>query len=139
MSFEAALSYRELGLLRLAHGRKGDRERAEASLRQARALFQDVGSRRLVAEVDGLLDALGRDCAPSPRAGALSGREREVADLVAAGFSNRRIARRLVISEKTAAHHVGSILNKLGFGTRAEIAAYVARQPVAPGTPAINR
>ena len=139
MAFEAALGHRESGLLRKARGRKGDRERAEASLRTARAHFLEVGAQRLVAEVDGLLDALTVNNRPSPRGASLSGREREVAELVAAGLSNRQIARRLVISEKTAAHHVGSILNKLGFGTRAEIAAYVARLPVAPDSPAINR
>ena len=132
MAFEAALAHREAGLLRMARGRKGDRERAEASLKSARALFLEVGAQRLVAEVDGLLAASEGTACSSPRGTSLSGREREVAELVAAGLSNRQIARRLVISEKTAAHHVGSILNKLGFGTRAEIAAYVARQPVTP-------
>jgi DNA-binding NarL/FixJ family response regulator len=102
-------------------------------------LFLEVGAGRLVADVEGVLAAPDRGACSSPRAGALSGREREVAVLVAVGLSNRQIAGRLVISEKTAAHHVGSILNKLGFGTRAEIAAYVARQPATPGTQAINR
>jgi DNA-binding NarL/FixJ family response regulator len=57
----------------------------------------------------------------------LSAREREVAELVAQGLSNREIAERLFITEKTAAYHVGAILNKLGFTSRAQIAAYMAR------------
>ena len=73
-------------------------------------------------------DADGGRAAPvGGSAGRLSPRERDVSMLVAAGLSNRQVAERLYISEKTAAHHVGSILGKLGFGSRAEIAAYVAR------------
>jgi non-specific serine/threonine protein kinase len=53
----------------------------------------------------------------------LAAREREVAVLVAQGLSNRDIAARLVISERTAETHVQHILNKLGFGSRAQIAA----------------
>ncbi|NUR99997.1 MAG: helix-turn-helix transcriptional regulator, partial [Kribbellaceae bacterium] len=58
----------------------------------------------------------------------LSPREREVAELVAAGASNREIATRLVISERTAQNHVQHILSKLGFVNRAQIAAWMSRQ-----------
>jgi DNA-binding CsgD family transcriptional regulator len=58
----------------------------------------------------------------------LSQREREVAELVADGLSNREIATRLVISERTAQNHVQHILGKLGFINRAQIAAWVSRQ-----------
>lgn len=50
----------------------------------------------------------------------LSPREREVLALVAEGLSNRAIGRRLVISEKTAGHHVASIFTKLGVHNRAQ-------------------
>src|SRR5438132_5462536 len=60
---------------------------------------------------------------PSP---ALSRREREVAALVAQGLSNRDIAERLFISERTAEGHVEQICNKLGFRSRAQVAAWVA-------------
>jgi DNA-binding CsgD family transcriptional regulator len=59
---------------------------------------------------------------------ALSRREREVADLVAEGLTNREIAERLVISERTAEGHVEQIRNKLGFHSRTQIAAWVAEQ-----------
>ena len=55
----------------------------------------------------------------------LTAREREVTQLVAAGLSNPQIAERLVISPETAAVHVKHILSKLGFTSRAQIAAWV--------------
>jgi DNA-binding CsgD family transcriptional regulator len=58
----------------------------------------------------------------------LSPREREVAQMVAEGLSNREIAERLVLSQRTAANHVQHVLTKLGFARRAEIAAWVARE-----------
>ena len=60
--------------------------------------------------------------APDP----LSPREREVARLVADGLSNREIAARLVISERTAQNHVQHILDKLGFANRAQVAAWAS-------------
>lgn len=65
---------------------------------------------------------------PERSPGALSPREEEVADLVAQGLSNREIAETLVISERTVESHVQSILNKLGFHARTQIAAWVVAQ-----------
>jgi predicted ATPase/DNA-binding CsgD family transcriptional regulator len=56
--------------------------------------------------------------------GPLTAREREVAALIARGLTNREIATKLVISERTADAHVQHILDKLGFGSRAQIAAW---------------
>lgn len=64
---------------------------------------------------------------PSPPAvSPLTRREREVADLVAKGLSNKEIAATLVITIRTAQTHVSHILTKLGFTSRAQIAAWVA-------------
>jgi len=59
-------------------------------------------------------------------AGSLTRREREIADLVASGLSNKEIATKLVISPRTAEGHVEHILGKLGFTSRAQIAVWVA-------------
>ncbi len=55
----------------------------------------------------------------------LTRREREVANLVAEGMTNRQIAERLYISERTAQTHVQHILTKLGFSARSQIAAWI--------------
>ncbi|ATL66549.1 ATP-binding protein [Nocardia terpenica] len=64
---------------------------------------------------------------PYLRRGAdmLTRREKEVARLVAAGYSNKRIAAELVISVRTAETHVEHILTKLGFGSRTQVAGWV--------------
>ncbi len=51
----------------------------------------------------------------------LTGRERQVASLIAQGESNREIAEELVVSERTVETHVANILNKLGFTSRAQV------------------
>jgi non-specific serine/threonine protein kinase len=55
----------------------------------------------------------------------LTRREHEVAELIAEGLTNRQIADRLVIAERTADTHVQNILAKLGYVSRAQIAALV--------------
>ncbi|MBC2637805.1 MULTISPECIES: protein kinase domain-containing protein [unclassified Rhodococcus (in: high G+C Gram-positive bacteria)] len=68
---------------------------------------------------------------PQPAAGEtakLTKRERQIAEAVAEGLTNRAIATRLVISPRTVQGHVEHILSKLGFNTRAQIAAWVVEQ-----------
>jgi non-specific serine/threonine protein kinase len=81
--------------------------------------------------VEALDYALGKEPAPpKPADNPLTRRETEVAELVAAGLTNREIAARLVIAVRTAETHVEHILTKLEFTSRAQIAAWVAgRQP----------
>jgi DNA-binding CsgD family transcriptional regulator len=62
-------------------------------------------------------------------AGILAKREAEVAGLVAGGLSNKQIGARLFISERTVDSHIRSILNKLGFSSRAQIAAWISSTP----------
>ena len=62
---------------------------------------------------------------PAPTT-SLTPREREITALIAHGYSNKGIADELVISPATAARHVANILSKLGFTSRAQIAAWAA-------------
>ena len=72
--------------------------------------------------------------ASARRGGHLTRREREVAALVGAGLTNREIADRLVISERTAEGHVANILARLELTRRSQIAAWAVRQELArPG------
>jgi DNA-binding CsgD family transcriptional regulator len=70
--------------------------------------------------------AAGGDATAS--AAQLTRRELEVAELVARGFSNVAAARQLYLSPATVATHVSRILEKLGFSSRVEIAAWVVEQ-----------
>ena len=65
--------------------------------------------------------------APPVAPAALSRREREVAQLLAHGLSNREIAGRLYLSERTVDNHVHHILDKLGFDSRVQVATWLAR------------
>ncbi len=60
--------------------------------------------------------------------GGLTRRELEIAELLAEGLSNKDIATRLVISQRTAETHVDRILSKLGFTSRLQVASWVAEQ-----------
>jgi DNA-binding CsgD family transcriptional regulator len=102
-----------------------DQQAAQA----ARVLFERIGADLGVQRTERVLRRLG--AWPSSDAGAagpLSPRELEVAGLVAEGLSNPAIARRLYLSRPTIAHHVAHILAKLGFASRAQIAAWVVQQ-----------
>jgi DNA-binding CsgD family transcriptional regulator len=66
----------------------------------------------------------GADAVTEPS--VLTPRELQIAMLVARGLSNKAIADELVISPATAARHVANIFTKLGFTSRAQLAAWVA-------------
>ncbi|MEB3369722.1 LuxR C-terminal-related transcriptional regulator [Saccharopolyspora mangrovi] len=69
----------------------------------------------------------------------LTRREGQVARLVAEGLTNREIAEHLVISPRTAESHVENILSKLGYTSRAQIAAYVRADLSPDSRPAQSR
>jgi DNA-binding CsgD family transcriptional regulator len=58
----------------------------------------------------------------------LTAREAEVAQLVAQGLTNRAVAERLVLSERTVEHHVRSVLSKLGLSNRAQVAVWASQR-----------
>ncbi|GDY31082.1 LuxR C-terminal-related transcriptional regulator [Gandjariella thermophila] len=70
---------------------------------------------------------------PADPAARLTRREWEIAELVAQGLSTRKIAERLVIAPRTVDTHVENMLTKLGFNSRARIAAWVSQQEAEPG------
>jgi len=66
----------------------------------------------------------------------LTDREREVLSLVAHGLSNKAIADRLAITERTARTHVSNILGKLGLASRTQAALYAVEHGLAVSEPA---
>jgi DNA-binding NarL/FixJ family response regulator len=103
----------------------GQRSVAIVEGRRALAAFEQLGAARDADAAAALLRSLGDSARTGPKhVGVLTRREQEVLRLVAAGLSNPEIARRLFISRKTAAHHVSSVLAKLGLRTRAEAITY---------------
>ena len=77
--------------------------------------------------------ALGFLCAPASPGPRLTGRELEVAGLVAEGLTNQAIARRLSVAPRTAEAHVENIRRKLQVRSRAQIAAWVTEHQLRPG------
>ena len=63
-----------------------------------------------------------------PQADRLTPRESEVVKLIAEGYSNKRIAEELVISEKTVGRHRANVLEKLGMHDRVELTRYAIRR-----------
>jgi len=94
----------------------------EAEFKTGNRLSRDAALRLALGESD----QVGVAVSDAGAGGLLAKRELEVARLVAEGLSNKRIAARLFISERTVATHVGNILNKLGFNSRAQIAGWMA-------------
>jgi DNA-binding CsgD family transcriptional regulator/tetratricopeptide (TPR) repeat protein len=115
--------------LELARASAGDvPELAREEARAAQAAFRMLGATRGMDAAAALLRELGGGTAAGPRLqGELTAREREVLALVSRGMTNAEIARTLVISEKTAGHHVSRILSKLGVRNRAEAATRAPR------------
>jgi predicted ATPase/DNA-binding NarL/FixJ family response regulator len=100
-----------------AHGRNLDREQA---IRLALGETQDSEHPPSGPDTNSATD---------PAQTPLAKREVEVARLVAEGLTNKQIATRLFISERTVDSHIRSILTKLGFRTRTQIATWIAARP----------
>ena len=79
--------------------------------------------------LDAVLDFLPEPASPGP---LLTGRELEVAGLIAEGLTNQAIARRLSVAPRTAEAHVENIRRKLQVRSRAQVAAWVTEQRLRP-------
>jgi DNA-binding NarL/FixJ family response regulator len=116
------------GRARLELARLETGELAKLHARTALAIFTRLGAGRDAVAAGALLHDLDAGGRGAPRIeGDLTAREREVLELLGEGLSNQAIAARLSISPRTAEHHVGRILGKLGFQRRAEAAAHALR------------
>src|SRR5690606_29688800 len=132
---------RAAALLRLAEvaAAAGERAGAVEAVREAHSIATDLVATPLTVAADTLARRLGlRGRGPAaddpPARETLTRREREVLRLVAAGYSNRRIAEELYITAKTASVHVSRIIAKLEVGNRTEAAAVARRRgPAARG------
>jgi ATP/maltotriose-dependent transcriptional regulator MalT len=96
-----------------------DEDAATAELNAARAVFHQLGAAPDLAHADSLLQKKA-----SPGDDRLTEREIEVLRLIASGMSNRDIAGKLRISDKTVARHVSNIFVKLDLPSRAAATAY---------------
>ena len=119
----------ERALLELSYGqvlrRCGRRRAAAKQLEAARDRLTGLRARPYLERCEQELSACGLD--PAKRSDVdpsrLTGQELAVARLVAVGMSNRQVASKLFISIKTVQFHLTHIYAKLGFGSRAELAA----------------
>jgi DNA-binding NarL/FixJ family response regulator len=108
----------------------GDREGAIHELRSVHDVFARLGAERELAATREQLRALGTR-PPSRTVGAgaagLTGREVEIARLVAARKSNKEIGKALQISARTVSTHLSNIFGKLSVGSRGELTDLVRR------------
>ncbi|MFF8279220.1 LuxR C-terminal-related transcriptional regulator [Streptomyces lateritius] len=109
-------------LLAAADRAAGDEEAARLELAAARATFERLGAAPDARRAAALL--AGRPGTRGTLPGGLTSREAEVLRLVAAGRTNKDIARTLVISEHTVARHLNNIFAKLDVTSRAAATAY---------------
>ena len=125
----------QAGRARTLAGRAADDEIGLPLLERAESELGGCGAVRLRDEAARELRRRGvktgarrRRSAGGEGLDSLSGREREVADLVAAGRTNREIAGELFLSEKTVESHMSRLFGKLGVRSRAEVAEAVGRE-----------
>jgi DNA-binding CsgD family transcriptional regulator len=128
---QAVTQYRYADALLRQHG---DRDHARRAAAAALEIAERLGAAPLAAEIRQLAQRGRLDLTPPPQPEPdataatadrldITPREAEVLALLAAGRTNREIARTLFISDKTASVHVSNLLRKLGAANRAEAAA----------------
>ena len=109
------------------------RSQAAASVTQGRTIAARLGAASIVAEADALMARTRLSPAPVPRAPVedrpygLTEREYEVLALLGTGATNRQIARKLFISDRTVGVHVSRVLHKLQITNRAQAAALAVK------------
>ncbi|HEX6547496.1 MAG TPA: AAA family ATPase [Candidatus Dormibacteraeota bacterium] len=131
--------------LGLHHRGRRRREEAEREFAAARAIVQELARGIPDEPLRGSFErAAGKVIPPPPRRtgrraaketfGGLTAREREVAVLIGHGHTNRAIAATLFLSDETVVTHIKHIFSKLGFESRARVAAWAAEKGlISPG------
>ncbi len=117
---------RSLLILGQVERRRKARRQSREALTRARDLARAVGHQPLLALIDQELPRV----AAAHADGKLTATERRVADLIAAGATNRDAAAALFVSVRTVETHVASVYRKLGVRNRAELAHRFAPDPV---------
>jgi DNA-binding CsgD family transcriptional regulator len=117
--------------LELDRGGPASRGRARAHLSEALRICEAAGIASEIARLQERLRGLPEAGKHAKLPAGLSPREAEVLRLVAVGKSNREIAERLVVSERTVANHMASIFNKLAVDNRAAASAFAVRHGLA--------
>jgi DNA-binding NarL/FixJ family response regulator len=106
-------------LMAVAYRQLGDEDAAKLEFASARRVFERLGATTDLARLDAAVDEQA-----SHSSNSLTTREVEVLKLLASGATNREIAHKLSISEKTVARHVSNIFMKLDLSSRAAATAY---------------
>ncbi|MGP4043061.1 response regulator transcription factor [Streptomyces sp. 2A115] len=110
--------------------RAGKRREADTVLNNARDAYLALGARTYVERCDRELKAGGLHTTRlAPGLSQLTPQEQAVAQLVAAGATNKRTALELYISVKTVQYHLTHIYTKLGIHSRSELAARFRELP----------
>jgi DNA-binding NarL/FixJ family response regulator len=107
-----------------ASRRLGDVDNAQLELSAARDVFKELGAAADLALTEGAFATAHLRKIAAPQQNPLSERETEVLRVVAEGMTNKQIAGKLSISEKTVARHLSNIFAKLDLSSRAAATAY---------------
>ena len=114
----------------------GDRDAALEELRRIHDVFQRIGAKPELKKTRGMFGELDTRPPSIPKgsgAEALSQREMEIARLVALRKSNKAIAKELGISPRTVSTHLSNTFQKLGIGSRGELADYAREHSLLEG------
>jgi DNA-binding CsgD family transcriptional regulator len=144
---QPAMQWRSAAALARCLLAQGKRTDAERYADEARRTIDDISARVPDEAVEGIEGASLREAqlparrydTPARRAkrefGGLTAREREVAVMIGEGKSNAEIAATLVLGRRTIETHVSNILGKLGFSSRAQIAAWAVERRLSSEPP----
>ncbi|MBA2581059.1 MAG: AAA family ATPase [Thermoleophilaceae bacterium] len=121
--FHAEAQY-ELAAVLARREDRGDLTRARSLVADGARQATELGMAPIATKAANLIEKLHASDTPAK----LTRRERDVAELVAKGMTNREIAEQLYLSERTAQNHVQHILTKLALSNRSQIAVWMTGQ-----------